>query len=243
MFFKILKLFGLDVPVRIAEVRVDLEERFDLAKESIRQAAQTAAVLAVLFLLASIAALSAFGAGLIALYNWVSSNYGQFYGLAAAGGVLLFIAIIMFASAASKARSWSHESARRAAVMKLKLAHARAERVAAAAEAFEGPAIRPLPPPTQSSGSNTASDLVEPLMWVLSKTIKLPTKGNPALHALLARLQGSAGGVANEAVEGAVRAVRYGGRPQLYAALGGAILVGWFLGRRRQRKVEVLEAQ
>jgi hypothetical protein len=89
MLFKMLKLFGVDIPARMAEVRIDLEERFDVAKDGVEQAAQTAAVLAILFFLASVAALSAFGVGLIALYSWVSSNYGQFYGfgLAKALGV------------------------------------------------------------------------------------------------------------------------------------------------------------
>jgi hypothetical protein len=50
MLFKILQLFGIDLPARMAEVRVDVEERFDLAKDSVEQAAQTAAVLALLFL-------------------------------------------------------------------------------------------------------------------------------------------------------------------------------------------------
>ena len=85
MLFKILKLFGIDLPARMAEVRVDVEERFDLARDSVERAAQNAAVLALLFLLAGLAALSAFGVGLIALYGWVSSNYGQFYGFAATG--------------------------------------------------------------------------------------------------------------------------------------------------------------
>jgi hypothetical protein len=49
MLFRILKLFGIDIPARMAEVRIDLEERFDLAKNSVQQAAQTTAVLAMLF--------------------------------------------------------------------------------------------------------------------------------------------------------------------------------------------------
>ena len=85
MLFKILQLFGINLPARMAEVRVDVEERFDLAKDSVVQAAQTVAVLALLFFLTGLAALSAFGVGLIALYSWVSSNYGQFYGFAAIG--------------------------------------------------------------------------------------------------------------------------------------------------------------
>jgi len=239
MLFKILKLFGIDLPAGMAEVRVDVEERFDLAKDSVEQAAQTAAVLAMLFFVAGLAALSAFGVGLIALYSWVSSNYGQFYGFAAIGTILLFIAIVMFAIAIGKAKSWPGESASRVAAKKLELAEARAERVAAATEALAAPAQ---PPPPQSSGAVAASDVIEPLVWALSRAIKLPAMGNPAMDELFERLQGSARGVADETVEGLVRAVRYGDRPQLLAVLGGAMFVGWFLGRHNQRKIDARDA-
>jgi hypothetical protein len=235
MLFKILKLFGVDLPARMAEARVDLEERFDLAKDSVEHAAQGAAVLAMLFLLATLAALSAFGVSLVALYSWVSINYGQFYGLTAIGAVLLLIAIVMYAIAISKAKSWRGENIRRVAAKKLELAQARADRVAATMETFETPA---LPPPQQSAGVTAANDLTEPLVWALSKTIKLPAVENPAMDELFSRLQSSARDVTDEVVEGLVRAVRYGDRPQLFAALGGALFVGWFLGRHNQRKTD-----
>jgi hypothetical protein len=240
MLFKILKLFGIDLPARMAEVQIDLEERFDLAKDSVEQAAQTTAVLALLFFLAGLAALSAFGVGLIALYSWVSSNYGQFYGLAAIGAILLFIAIVIFASAISKAKAWSGESGSRVAAKKLELAKARAERITAATEAFERPA---LPPPPRSSEATAADDLIEPLAWALSRTMKLPAMESPAMNELFARLQSSARGVADETVDGLVRAVRYGDRPQLFAALGGAVFVGWFLGHHSTRKIDAPDAR
>jgi uncharacterized membrane protein YqjE len=240
MLFKTLKLFGIDLPARIAEVRVDVEERFDLAKDSIEQAAQTAAVLALLFLVGGLAALSAFGVGLIALYSWVSSNYGQFSGFAATGAILLFIAIAMFAGARSKAKSWRGETSSRVAAKKLELAETRAERVAVAKEALEGPA---LPPPPRSSEATAGNDLMEPLVWALSRMIKLPAMGNPAMDELFVRLQSSARGVADETVEGLVRAVRYGDRPQLFAALGSAMFAGWFLGHHSQRKIDARDAQ
>jgi uncharacterized membrane protein len=235
MLFKILKLFGIDLPARMAEARVDLEEGFDLAKDSVEHAAQRVAVLAMLFVLAALVALSAFGVSLVALYSWVSINYGQFYGLTAIGAVLLLIAIVMYAIAISRAKSWRGENIRRVAAKKLELAQARADRVAATMETFETPA---LPPPQQSAGVTAASDLTEPLVWALSKTIKLPAMENPAMDELFSRLQSSARDVTDEVVEGLVRAVRYGDRPQLFAALGGALFVGWFLGRHNQRKTD-----
>jgi Putative Actinobacterial Holin-X, holin superfamily III len=217
-----------------------VEERFDLAKDSVEQAVQTASVLALLFFLAGLAALSAFGVGLVALYRWVSSNYGQFYGFAAVGAVLLFIAVVMLASAISKATSWSGERRNRVAAKKIELAEARTERIIAAKEAFQEPA---LPPPQATSETIRPSDLIEPLGWALSRTIKLPTMGNPAMDELLARLQSSARGVLDETVEGLTRAVRYGDRPQLFAALGGAMFVGWFLGRHNQHNINSRDVQ
>jgi uncharacterized membrane protein len=242
MFFRILKLFGLDVPAKIAEVRTELEERVELAKDSIQQTALTGAVLVALLAVASLAALAALGVGLMAIYTWVSLNYGQFYGFTAVGGILIFMTVIMFAIAVSRAKSWPTESADRAAAKKLKLAQTHAERVAAAAGAIEGPAIRPLPSPAQvpSGSTSAASDLVEPLTMILSKMIKFPTAGNPLLDDLLVHLRGSARGVADEAVERVVHAVRYGDRLHLFGALGGAILVGWFLGRHHPHEVDVL---
>ena len=240
MLFNILKLFGLDVPARIAEVRTEIEQRVELAKDHVKEAAQTAGLLAAMFVLAGLAALSALGVGLIALYHWVSLNYGQFYGFAAVGGVLILFAVILFASAVLKAKSWSTESATRAEGKRLKLsanlAQAQAERVAAfaaAAGAWDGPALRPILPATPSPAPTSASDLVEALTLILSKMVKFPTTGNPPLDELLVHLRGSARGVADEAVEGVVHAVRYGERPKLVAALGGAIFIGWLLARHR----------
>src|SRR5215467_1420354 len=234
MLFKILKLFGIDIPAGMAEVRVDVEERFDLARNSVQHAVQAGAIVAVLFFLASLAALAAVGVGLIALYSWVSSSYGQFYGFATIGGALLVIAIIMFASAISKVKSWPDENPNHVAAKKQNLAQAHAERVAAATEAFEGPVARQLAPSPPSSGATAASDLIEPLMWALSSAIKLPSMNNPPLDELFAHLQSSARGAAAETVEGLVRVVREGDRPQLLATLGAAVLVGWFLGRQGQ---------
>jgi hypothetical protein len=235
MLFRIIKLFGIDLPVRMAEVQIDLEERFDLAKYTVEHAARTAAFLALLFFLAGLAALSVLGVGLIALYSWISSNYGQFYGFAAVAAILLFIAIVMFASAIRKAKSWRGESGSRVEAKKLELRQARAKRIAAAMEAFEGPV---LPRSPRSSEATAAIDLIESLVCALSGMREFPVMENPAMDELFARLRNSARGIADETVDGLVRAVPYGDRRQLFAALGGAMFVGWFLGRHSQRKID-----
>jgi hypothetical protein len=56
------------------------------------------------------------------------------------------------------------------------------------------------------------------------------------MDELFTHLQSSARGFADETVKGLVRGVQYGDRPQLFAALGGALFVGWFLGHHNHRK-------
>jgi hypothetical protein len=240
MLIKFLRLLGIDLPARMAEVRVEVEERFDLAKDSLEQAATKTAFLALLFFLAGLAALSAFATGLMALYSWVASNYGEIYGFSAVGGVLLFISTGLFAIAISRTKSWPGERASRVLKKKLELAQVRAERIAAATVALEGPSSSS---PSQSSGTTAANDLIEPLAWALSSTLKLPSMGNPAMKELFTQLQSSAHGVADETVDSLVRTVRNGDRPQLLAALGGAMFVGWFLARHSEHKADVLETR
>jgi hypothetical protein len=64
---------------------------------------------------------------------------------------------------------------------------------------------------------------------------------NPATNELFARLRSSAADVADDSVEAVVRAARYGSRPQLFAALGGALFVGWFLGHHRAQNSTVFK--
>ncbi len=229
MLFKILRFFGIDLSARIAEAWVDVEQRFDLTRDSVERAARTAAVLALLFLVAGMAALAAFAIGLMALYRWVSIEYGEFYGFAVLGAILVSIAVVIFTTAIAKSRSWSDENGRRAEAKKLELAQQRAERVNAATAALERPA---LPAHAQSPRVAAADDLTESVMRALSNVVKLPSTGNAEMDELLAHLQDSARDVADETIEGLTRAVRYGDRSQLFAALGGAIFVGWFMGRR-----------
>lgn len=230
MFFKILKLFGIDIPAKLAEARIELEERFEIAKDQVNWAAQEASVLATLFVIGGLAALAAFGIGLVALYRWVTIDYGEFYGLAAVGGVLFLIAAIGLAGAIMKAKSLPAESTDRAAAKRLRLAELHAQRVAAAAQALEEQAVRP----PVSLSSDSASDLVEPLALALSKMTKFPMAGHPVFDELLGHLQGSARGLAEEAVERAAQTMRYGERPQLLSILASAFVIGWFVGRHRQ---------
>src|ERR1700755_171002 len=60
------------------------------------------AVAAGLFAAAGVFVIAAVFVGLIALYRWVAINYGMFWVLGAVGGLMLLIAIICAAMAASR---------------------------------------------------------------------------------------------------------------------------------------------
>jgi len=72
MLFKILKLFGLDVPARIEAVKASLEQRIDQARDHVKSVAQQAAMIAALSATAAVAAVFAIAIGLLALYWWVA---------------------------------------------------------------------------------------------------------------------------------------------------------------------------
>ena len=55
MLIRIFKLFGLDLPAKMAEVQIGIEERLELAKDQVSQTAQAIAVLTALFALAAVA--------------------------------------------------------------------------------------------------------------------------------------------------------------------------------------------
>ena len=75
ILLRILKLFGVDIPAHVAQLQARFEQRVEVAKDEVRQAAQTAAIVAALSALAVLAAVSAAGVGLFALYRWVVLNY------------------------------------------------------------------------------------------------------------------------------------------------------------------------
>jgi hypothetical protein len=244
ILLKLLKLFGIDVPGRIARLQARFEQRVEVARDQVRQAAQIAAVVAALSAIAGVAVLAAAGVGLVALYRWVVLSYGQFYGLAAVGGVLILIAIILITGAILEARSWSTAEGTAGQQPKPAAAEARSRadhvtRPAAAAE-LEQPAPVLLPPPARTPTS--AADLVAPLSLILARVMKLPTTGNPVLDELLFALRGPVEGIADDAVDGVVRTVRYGARTKLVAVLGTAVLVGWLLARHRPDQVKPLQA-
>jgi hypothetical protein len=76
----------------------------------------------------------------------------------------------------------------------------------------------------------SATDLVEPLAFLLSKVVKYPSVGNPVIDELIGHLRSTAHGTTDEAISRrAANVIRHGDRANLVVVLTGAALIGWLL--------------
>jgi hypothetical protein len=109
MLFKILKLFGLDVPAKMAAAKSAIEQRAEEVAAYAKQAMQTAAVIAALSAFAGIlgAMAMAVGVGIFALYRVVAESYGVNAGLGVVAGVLIAAAMVFFLIARTKGAALS----------------------------------------------------------------------------------------------------------------------------------------
>jgi hypothetical protein len=227
MLFKILKLFGLDVPAKVAEAKSVIEQRIEEVADYAKQVTQTAAVIAALSAVAAILAAMAVGVGLFALYRVIAESYGVNAGLGVVAGVLIAAALVLFLIARTKGASLS----------KRHIFKPSTPSVTAAASA-PTPAIIPLPVNASASAAlagapaESAGDLIEPLAFLLAKYVKYPTLGHPVLNEIVGKLRMSSRSTTDEAVERVADLVRHGDRTQLLTLLGGAAFVGWLLARQ-----------
>ena len=220
MLFRILRLFGLDVPAKIEAAKASLELRVERASERAKEVAQASAVIVVLAAFAMAAFSMAFVVGLIALYRWTAEAYGEFAGLSVVGGVLAAAAVVLASAAAIKAGSLTKD------------------RAGPSAGGEQGNAIVPAPataPSVPTAPVASASDLVEPLAYFMSKTVKFPAFRNPAVNEMIGRLGGAARGSADEVVDRAADVVRYGDRLNLALVLTGTAIAAWLVTRNSRR--------
>ena len=227
MLFKILMLFGLDVPAKVAAAKSMIEQRVEELTDYAKQATQTAAVIAALSAVAGILVAMALGVGLFALYRAVAESYGVNAGLGVVAAILIVAALILLLIARTKGQSLPN---RHIFEPLRPLASAGAS---AAAPAIAAPSLAHAPSPASFAGVPivSAGDLIEPLAVLLGRYLKYPALGHP-LDELVGNLRNTARGTADEAVERAANLVRYGDRSQLLILLGGAALVGWLLARQ-----------
>ena len=110
MFFKLLKLAGLDINAKIAELKADLAFKAEQASEEVTRKARAMAMVAGLLWCAGIFALLALIVGLFALYKWGEIHYGVFTGLTFAGVLLVVLTTILVVAALWIARQSASES-------------------------------------------------------------------------------------------------------------------------------------
>jgi hypothetical protein len=233
MFFRVLKLFGLDIPAEIEAVKASFAQRVEQASEHVKAVAQQAGEIAVLSALAGIAGGLAIAVGLAALYVWVASNEGIYAGLGVVGAILVAAAAILAAIAAAKAKSFA--AAGDASDWKPRRI-ATAQVAPVTGTVMADPVIADLgPPPIVPPPRTTAADLIEPMAFFLSRYLKFPTAGNPVIDGLLTELRASAHVTAHEAVDRAADVIRKGDRTNLVVVLSGAALAGWMLARHGRR--------
>ena len=227
MLFKLLKLFGLDIPAKVAGAKSAIEQRAEEVADFAKEATQTAAVIAVLSVLAGISGAMALGVGLLEVYRVVAESYGVNTGLGVIAAVFVAVAVILLLIAWAKEQSLSNRRIFKPltpfpAATSDSSAPVVAEVQASASPAADGPRLEP------------AQDLFEPLAYLLAKYIRYPALGNPVLDEFVGSLRTTARGVADEAVERAANLVRYGNRGQLLVLLGGAAFAGWLLARQNE---------
>jgi hypothetical protein len=225
MLFKVLNLFGLDVPAKIAAARTEFEHRVEDAADYAKQATLTAALVAAFSAVAAFLFIVAAGVGLFALYRVIAEYYGVYAGLGAVAGLLIAAASVLLLAARTRAQSLSElRFVRRSSSPALPPAP---ESVAAQAS----PTL--VAPETGAFSANeSAADLFEPLAFAFGKYVRVPVLGNPVLDQFVGSLKASARGTADDAVRRAANLIRHGDRTQLLAMIGGAAALGWLLARQ-----------
>jgi hypothetical protein len=228
MLFNILKLFGLDVPAKVAAAKSMIEQRVEEVTDYAKQATQAAAVIAALSAVAGVLVAMAVGVGLFALYRAVAESYGVNAGLGVVAGILIVATLILLLIARTKGQSLSNRH------IFEPLRPLATAAPSAAAPAVAAPSLAHAPSPASFEGvpAVSAGDLIEPLAFLLGRYLKYPVLGHPMLDELVGNLRNTARGTADEAVERAANLLRYGDRRQLFMLLGGAAFAGWVLARQ-----------
>jgi hypothetical protein len=235
MLFKLLKMFGLDVPARIEAVKADLEQRVEQTLGRVQHVAQETAIISVLFLLGVITGVAAIGIGLGMLYHWIADYYGVYAGLGAVAAIMAVATVIFVAIGMGRSSALSSGSSERRPQTIAAVGGAAEARIPADHATPELRAVAIAPAPAVSPAS--AGDLLEPLGYFLSKYVQYPKLGEPVLDELLGTFRVAAESSAHDAVDRAENVVRYGSRGDLAVVLGGAAFIGWLLGRQAQHSI------
>jgi hypothetical protein len=210
MLFKILKLFGLDVPAKIAAARTEFGHRVEDAADCAKQATLTAALMAAFSAVAAFLFIVAVGVGLFALYRVIAEYYGVYAGLGAVAGLLIAAASVLLLAARTRAQS----------LLELRFVR-RSSPLPPARDVVAQASPSVVPPENEAFSANeSAADVFEPLALAFAKYVRFPTLGNPVLDQFVGGLKASAQGTADDAVRRAANLIRHGDRTQLVAIIG-----------------------
>jgi ElaB/YqjD/DUF883 family membrane-anchored ribosome-binding protein len=239
LLLNLLKAFGLDIPARFAELRARIEHRVEDAADQAMHAVQDIVVTAALVCCAAITALAAIAVGLVALARWVADFYGPFAGLAAVGGLLLLVTVILAVVAVARPRSARRvkslaEVLQSAAKGSATYADAARRLQAAQAEpAQAGGRTSPAASAPQGGSGQALGDIGKLVGFLLPLLISAaPASGGGLIGALSAAWRSGAHRTAGETLEGAAKMVRDGDRTNLLAVIGAAVLFGWLVSGR-----------
>jgi hypothetical protein len=221
MLFKILKLFGLDVPAKVDAAKALIEERAAEVADRAKHMALSAALIVALSTFAALFLTMAIGVGLLALYHTEEAAFGMNVALGIVAAVLVAATLILLTVALVLGRSLAGKNT-----------PALHNEVATPGVAPVTPVAR-FPPTEVPESEAKAGDFIEPVAALLARYAKFPVLRHPVLNGVVERLRLTAHGTTEEAIERAANIVRYGDRGQLLMLLGGAAAVGWLLARQR----------
>jgi hypothetical protein len=222
MLFKILKLFGLDIPAKVDAAKALIEDRAAEVADRAKHMALLAALIVALSTFAALFLTMAIGVGLLALYHTEEAAFGMNVALGIVAAVLVAATLILLTVAFVLGKSLSG-----------KQAPDLPNDVATPAVApVTAPARVPSPAVFESESTVSSGDFIEPVAALLARYVKFPVLVHPVLNEVVERLRVTAHGTTEEAIERAANIVRYGDRAQLFMLLGGAAAVGWLLARQ-----------
>ena len=239
LLLNLLKAFGLDIPARVAELKARIEQRVEDAADQAVHVVQDIAVTVALVCCAAITALAAIAVGLVALARWVADLYGPFAGLAAVGGILLLVTVILAVVAVRRPRSARRvkspaEVLQSAAKRSATYADAARRLHAAQAEPAQAGGLTSAAASTPQGGAGSSMGDFGKLIGFLLPllTSAAPASGGGLMGTLSAAWRSGAHRAAGETLEGAAKMVREGDRTNLLAAVGAAVLFGWLVSGR-----------
>jgi hypothetical protein len=238
MLFKILRLFGLDVPANIEAAKASLERRVEQAAVRAGQIAKETAIIAVLFGAAMVVSAMAAGVGLFALYRWTADAYGDYAGLSIVGVILVVAAAVLIAVIAARAKTFEAVEMKPrdgAETTEVTLNTPLLRTSGSEPHAADVRTHSWMRPDTATLPAASASDLVDPLAFFLSRYVRFPTVGNPVVDELIGNLSATAHSSTDEAIGRAAEVIRRGNRSSLVFVLTGTAFLAWLLTQNSRR--------